>query len=597
MRRVKFYTVLGTAENGEQAFEMAKALNPDLILMDIVMPGDMDGISAAEKIRNESDIPIVFITGYGDPEYVERAKMVEPFGYVMKPFDEKEISAVVEIALYKREMELKLKEAQEQLEQRNHDLKKEVRDRRKTQEALFESEARYRQLLNTAPAGIYEVDFIKQKFTNVNDAICEYTGYTREELLSMSPFDILTEDGKKVFGERLGKLFSGKKVPDSAEFKALRKDGTEFWALLNVTYLYENEKLKGARVVAYDITDRKQAEEIIRKQEEKYRSLFENISIGIGIGDVKGNILDFNDAMLYPGGYSREDITKMGNLSEFYYDPNVRDKTLKKTFEQGFLDEEELQFKRKDGTPYDTLLSLRPMQHEGKSCWQATVQDVSDRKKAEEEIQKVRREWESIFQAIGHPTLILDGNHRLIHANTATEKATGKPEKELMGKTCYEIFHNTDEPPEGCPFEKMTTSRHLETIEMKIEALGGTFLVSCTPMLDKEGRIEKVIHIATDIADRKEAEDALRRSELWLQKTFDSLEETVLVITPDRKILNINAGAKKMFGYSQEEVVGLSTAVLHVDHEHYVKFGNQMNEAFDSGEAADFEFLAKRKTP
>ena len=181
--------------------------------MDIVMPGNMDGISAAEKIRQKSDIPVIFITGYGDPEYVERAKVVEPFGYVMKPFDEKEISAVVEIALYKREMELKLKEAQEQLEQRNHDLQKEIRERRKTQEALFDSEARYRQLLNTAPAGIYEVDFTKQKFTHVNDVICEYTGYSREDLLSMSPFDILTEEGKKVFSERLSNLFSGKRFP------------------------------------------------------------------------------------------------------------------------------------------------------------------------------------------------------------------------------------------------------------------------------------------------------------------------------------------------------------------------------------------------
>ncbi len=133
------YDIVGTAENGEQAFEMAKALNPDLILMDIVMRGDMDGIPLKEKIRRESDIPIAFITGYGDPEYVERAKMVEPFGYVMKPFDEKEIRAVVEIALYKRDMELKLKKAHDRLERSNRDFKKEIAERKKAEEVLRQS--------------------------------------------------------------------------------------------------------------------------------------------------------------------------------------------------------------------------------------------------------------------------------------------------------------------------------------------------------------------------------------------------------------------------------------------------------------------------
>ena len=83
--------------------------------MDIVMPGGMDGITAAEKIKKESDTAIVFISGYGDPEYIERAKRLEPFGYVMKPFEEREVKAFIEIALHKREMELKLRNAHELL--------------------------------------------------------------------------------------------------------------------------------------------------------------------------------------------------------------------------------------------------------------------------------------------------------------------------------------------------------------------------------------------------------------------------------------------------------------------------------------------------
>ncbi|NQT55466.1 MAG: PAS domain S-box protein, partial [Desulfobacteraceae bacterium] len=94
---------------------------------------------------------------------------------------------------------------------------------------------------------------------------------------------------------------------------------------------------------------------------------------------------------------------------------------------------------------------------------------------------------------------------------------------------------------------------------------------------------------------RKRAEEALRKSELWLYNIFNSLEEAVLVVTPDRKLISLNRSGQKMFGYSQEELVGVSTEVFHVNHEHYGEFGNQINEAFDRGEAANFEFEAKRK--
>ncbi|MDF1540872.1 MAG: PAS domain-containing protein [Candidatus Thorarchaeota archaeon] len=118
-------------------------------------------------------------------------------------------------------------------------------------------------------------------------------------------------------------------------------------------------------------------------------------------------------------------------------------------------------------------------------------------------------EWESIFQAIGHPTIILDKNHRILMVNTATVQMLRKSNEELVGKLCHEVFHDTDEPACGCPLEAMLSSGTLETNEMVIEALGGTYLVSCTPVMDKDGNLERIIHIATDISARFRAEEAL----------------------------------------------------------------------------------------
>lgn len=96
------YAVVGRAASGEEGVEMARRLRPDLILMDIVMPGEMDGIDATEIIGREMAIPVVFLTAYGDDRYIERAKKVNPEGYIIKPYQENEIKAVIEIVMERR---------------------------------------------------------------------------------------------------------------------------------------------------------------------------------------------------------------------------------------------------------------------------------------------------------------------------------------------------------------------------------------------------------------------------------------------------------------------------------------------------------------
>ena len=89
--------------------------------------------------------------------------------------------------------------------------------------------------------------------------------------------------------------------------------------------------------------------------------------------------------------------------------------------------------------------------------------------------------------------------------------------------------------------------------------------------------------------------EALRESELWMRGIFNALQESVLVVTPDRKLLNTNHATQNIFRYSQEELLNQSTEILHVDHEHYLEFGRRIQDAFDKGEAANFEFESKRK--
>jgi PAS domain S-box-containing protein len=123
-----------------------------------------------------------------------------------------------------------------------------------------------------------------------------------------------------------------------------------------------------------------------------------------------------------------------------------------------------------------------------------------------------KREWGEVFQALGHPTLILDPQHRILAANRAAVELMGLPEAEILSRKCFDLLHRTPRPPACCPLETMLASGKMEANEMEMETVSGTYLVSCTPVFDDDGRLDQVIHIATDISELKRTEEALRRS-------------------------------------------------------------------------------------
>lgn len=110
------YEVVGMASSGEEALELADALCPDLVLMDIRLEGKMDGIEAANEITRRFDLPVIFLTVYADDETLRWAKISGPFGYLLKPVDHKELKSAIEVGLYKHQMERELRKAKQAAE-------------------------------------------------------------------------------------------------------------------------------------------------------------------------------------------------------------------------------------------------------------------------------------------------------------------------------------------------------------------------------------------------------------------------------------------------------------------------------------------------
>jgi DNA-binding LytR/AlgR family response regulator len=95
------YNIVGSAATGEKAVELAKKTNPDLVLMDIMLKGEMSGIDAAEQIRKDLNVPVIYLTAYADENTLAKAKVTEPYGYIIKPFKEVDLHTSIEMALYK----------------------------------------------------------------------------------------------------------------------------------------------------------------------------------------------------------------------------------------------------------------------------------------------------------------------------------------------------------------------------------------------------------------------------------------------------------------------------------------------------------------
>ena len=178
--------------------------------------------------------------------------------------------------------------------------------------------------------------------------------------------------------------------------------------------------------------------------------------------------------------------------------------------------------------------------------------DQSEERALRRQIEKSQKEWEQIFQAVGRPIFILDPAHTILEANESALEFTGLSKDQLLGRKCYELCHGTEAPPPGCPCQVVFETKGEASSEQK--ALGRDVLVSCTPIFNEKGEIERIIHVATDISSLKMAEGALRDSEEKFRALVENSTHGILVVQGN-SIVYANPKALEFFGATKEEVL------------------------------------------
>jgi PAS domain S-box-containing protein len=268
------YEVIAIVDSGEEAIARAAETKMDLVLMDIKLTGEIDGVEAARQINNRFQTPVVYLTAYADDETLQRAKVTAPFGYIIKPFESKKLHTTIEIALYKNNMERKLKE----------------------------SELRFRTLASFSPVGIFQTD-IKGNCIYVNERWCEIAGLSPEQAMGDGWIKALHfEDRISISRAWYQMVESGGKF--TREYRFQTPGGKITWVFGHAAPLKtESGEKTGYIATITDIT-------LLKKLEDELLTSKKLESIGILAGGIAH---DFNNLL----------AVIMGNISMIINDSNI----------------------------------------------------------------------------------------------------------------------------------------------------------------------------------------------------------------------------------------------------------------------------------
>ena len=462
---------------------------------------------------------------------------------------------------------------------------------RRDEQALRYSDQVNRITFDFAPTAMVMVD-LDGRLTRVNGNTCEFSGYSAAELLLMRVSDLMHPEDREHEAARLQSFLAGGPVSYAHEMRHVRKDGELRWGVITARIVRDAEgrPLHGIGVIQ-DITERKRAEEglrVLRKETDDLNAALDEHAI-VAITDARGRITSVNDKFCAISQYSREELLGQDHRlinSGFHSKHFIRD--LWTTIAGGQVWHGELRNRAKDGSVYWVDTTIVPfLDARGKPRQYIAIRaDITERKRAEEEILEGRMKLDAALSSMTDAVFIADAEGRFIHFNDAFAAFHRFKRKEDCARTLaeYPDFLEVFLPDgSAAPLERWAVPRALRgetatNVEYALrrkdsgERWVGSY--SFSPIRDGDGLIIGCVVSGRDVTERKQAEEALRESERRFRVMADEAPIIIWVTNVTGDLEFANRAYCEFFGVTREAAQSGSKSmpVLSADQEYFTAY-------------------------
>jgi PAS domain S-box-containing protein len=395
----------------------------------------------------------------------------------------------------------------------------------KNNHALRESEEKYRGILENMDDAYYEVD-LKGNYAFFNEAMISKTGYSREELTGMNYRQVLTPETHQQVKQIFSNVYKTGQPVRIFEYDLIRKDGAKrnFEAWVSPIFDKDN-RITGFKGMANDVTNRKQAEddlkesrERLKRSEERYRVILDNMEEAYYEVDLNGNHTFYNETTLRNLGYTREEMLGM-NYRQYVDEENAQ--KIYEAYHRVFITGETIKgmdwvLRTKAGTkmPVEGSVSLMRDSQGNPIGFRGVVRDITKRKEAEKELRESEEKYRLLAEKAMMGIFWINDSFQFIYVNDHLCKILGRSRSEVVGKNFREVLSDNsldlvseryirrqrgEEVPDRYEIEVVRPDGEVRRIEMMVAI-----------MLDKSGRMNSIGQ-AIDITERKQAEEERER--------------------------------------------------------------------------------------
>jgi PAS domain S-box-containing protein len=525
------YEVAGSAASGPEAIDRARALRPDAILMDIIMPGKPDGIGAARLIHDELDIPIIFLTASPDRDTIRRVKDSGAYGYIEKPVRQSEIGAAIEIALQKTQSVRKIRDLYEDLVENTSDF-------------------------------VYVLDG-RGNINFLNKTACQALGKPLDRLTGKNLKDLVTPESYKYATHLFARRLEGVRI---GTFDLEIYDAEKNIRIIETKErpIWENGRIIEIHGIGRDVTERRKAEEFFRKRDERYRIITENMRDTVWVLDKNLKPVFISPSVERARGYTLEEIKALPlnkNLTTQSFDTITKAivsmlNRAKAGADSTVLTEVmDLEWFRKDGTTYWTEVSLTLISDEKGSPLEilGVGRDITERMLNERVLRESEERYRAIFEhaAFGIFHSLAEG--KFIRVNTAVAKILGYDSPEDVISSINDFGNDLYVNPEDRiqAIEEMAKQEGWGFFEAPWRRKDGSVIIARVHLrlvFAPNGEFRYVEGILEDVTEERNAQQQVLYLKEFNETIINNMVDSIDIIGNDYTIIFQNSTAKRKFG-------------------------------------------------